>query len=125
MPGGHEKSTGRGRIMNHNEKRADFFYKVALTIVDCKSKGIDLMPFRFHCTKEEQDILVEQGKSLDPFSRHLEWLAIDVVIIRDGQPVWKHVGDYNNLADNASKNGLFVDRPGERLDDCYHLEYTE
>ena len=111
--------------MNSNEKRADFFYKVAVTIIDCKLEGIDLMPFRFHCTQEEQAVLVEQGKSLDPFSKHLKWLAIDVVIIRDGQPVWEHVEEYNKLAEKARKHGLFVDRPGGRLDDCYHLEYKE
>jgi hypothetical protein len=111
--------------MNHNEKRADFFYKVSQVVIEANCQGIELMPFRFYSNAADQRKIYEQGKSLTLKSKHLEWLAIDVVILKNGSPVWRRTGEYGQIADIARSKGLFVDSPGGRLDDCYHLEYAE
>jgi hypothetical protein len=111
--------------MNSNEKRVDFFYRVCLTVCDCREDNIYLMPFSFKRSTQEQKAVFESGKSLTLRSKHTRWLAIDVVVIINGEPEWMHIREYDKLAEHAKKNGLFVDDPGGRLDDMYHLEYEE
>ena len=111
--------------MNREEKRAEFFLRVAITVQRCGKEGIKLMPFSFKRTLQEQKHFVEHGKSEKLDSKHLDWLAIDLVVVKDGVLVWSYCFEYEVMREYAQQIGLKVLPLGGKLNDIYHLEYPE
>ncbi len=111
--------------MNHEEKRADFFLRVAIVVCRCRDEGISLMPFSFKRILPEQESFVEHGKSETLDSKHLDWLAIDLVVVKDGVLVWGYCFEYEVMREYAVKAGLKILPLGGKLNDIYHLEYAE
>jgi hypothetical protein len=108
-----------------NGKRADFFYKVALTIIECREEYIILMPFEFYRNQERQLELFEEKKSKATRSKHQDWLAMDFVLLKEGEPNWKNCEEYQRFGEIAEKNGLRWLGKMEGLEDIYHIEYIE
>jgi hypothetical protein len=60
-------------------------------------RNIDVLPTCFKRTQAEQDVLFKDGKSRVQHSAHQDWLAIDIVIVREGVLIWKIDSDYEWL----------------------------
>lgn len=85
-----------------NEKRVRFFRMISkLTSVAGSAHGIAVMPFWFHRTAEQQAALFAEGKSRcdgkTKRSKHQNWLAMDLVVMRGNQTCWEHVPEYDTL----------------------------
>lgn len=51
-------------------------------------KGLELLPICFKRSAAEQDKLRAQGKSKIKRSFHQDWLAMDFVIVKNGELCW-------------------------------------
>lgn len=109
--------------MSRISARIDFFYRVALLILRLKNKGIDVMPFSFYRSPEEQKRLFKEGKTLTLNSKHMYYLAIDLVVVKNGKLVWERTNDYEILGNEAESLGLVWGGRWKDLNDIYHVEY--
>ena len=82
--------------MTRNEQRSEFMRKIGMLCIIAKDKGINLMPFYFHRTRQEQILLYAKGRrgidgekivtqqdGIKNVSAHQNWLAMDLVIVSD------------------------------------------
>jgi peptidoglycan L-alanyl-D-glutamate endopeptidase CwlK len=104
------------------KKRVQFFDKLCHLVVALKNNNIDVIPVSFYRTIEEQKMLVAQGKSRTLKSKHLQWLACDLVIVRDDQIVWERCKEYDTLGSIAESLGLIWGGRWQSLNDIYHVE---
>lgn len=75
--------------MTNTEKRADFLRMLGELLRYAGSLGIRLICVDFDRSPEEQEQLVKAGRSTTLHSKHLHWLAIDLVVLDDdGKLVW-------------------------------------
>jgi hypothetical protein len=76
--------------MNKQLRRAKFFRDIGKFFSDMyEQHGITFMLVDYDRTPEEQQRYFEQGKSRTLNSKHLHWLAVDVVLVNeDGTLVW-------------------------------------
>jgi hypothetical protein len=81
------------------------------------------MPFSFYRSPDEQKLKVIQGLSKTLDSKHCYWLACDLVIIREGNPIWKNDPDYQVLGQIAKDLGLRWGGDFKFALDIYHVEY--
>lgn len=103
-------------------KRVKFFQNIALMVVQLKNEGIEFMPFYFYRTIEEQIELVKEGKSQILNSKHLSWLAIDMVLVKEGKLEWNDSPEYQRAGDVwESLDGIWGGR-WTSLKDIYHFE---
>ena len=69
--------------MNQTEKRIEFFYRYCLFFLEAYHRGINLCPYSYHRTAQEQEKLYKAGKSrrdgYNDRSKHQDWEAIDAV----------------------------------------------
>ena len=85
-------------MTSKTERRIKFFQDFCWLVMLAKvKKNIDLLPHCYHRTQAEQDLLFTDGKSQVKHSMHQDWLAIDVVVVRDGKLIWKIDTDYEWL----------------------------
>lgn len=85
-------------------------------------RGIEVLPTCYHRTQAEQDILFEDGKSLVHYSKHQDWLAIDIVIVRDGELIWRKDDDYEWLGSVWEGMGHIWGGRWTSLKDVYHFQ---
>ncbi len=84
-----------------------------------------MMPICFYRTMEEQRILLRQGKSKTLASKHLRWLAIDLLLIKDGNPVWERTSEYNRAGHLWRTIDGIWGGDWKGLEDIYHFEFKE
>lgn len=84
-----------------NEDRWLFLRALAHLISESEKLGIEFLVYTFHRSAEEQAKKLAEGKSQVRYSQHQDWCAVDIFVLRNGEPVWKHVpGDeYTKLAE--------------------------
>ncbi len=111
--------------MTNTEKRVKFFQMIAELVLKCKNEGIELMPTCFNRTLEEQISLVKQGKSKTLKSKHLNWLAMDFVIIKNGNPVWERIPEYEKAGEIWEQLGGTWGGRWAKLNDIYHFEFKD
>ncbi len=111
--------------MNNAEKRVKFFQLIAQLILDCKNSGIELMPTCYHRTIDEQIRLFKQGKSKTLKSKHLNWLAMDFVLIKNGEPVWSRTQEYEKAGEIWESLGGTWGGRWDKLNDIYHFELKD
>ena len=125
-------------------KRAAFFLRICILAVTAKIlHRIDVRPFWYHRTEDQQAALYAIGRTVDTdkkpvtncdgkikISNHQKWLAVDLAIILDGVLIWERTEDYEKLGKLAKKFGLRWggdwDADDERDptdNDAYHFEY--
>lgn len=109
--------------MNNIQKRIQFFKNICLLITQLSNEGISVIPFSFYRSPEEQVVLFQQGKSKVRFSKHQQWLAIDLVIVKDGKPVWNYIKEYDRIGEIAESLGLKWGGRWSNPKDIYHIEY--
>ncbi len=112
-------------LLGKTQKRIDFFHDFSKLIVKAQEKKrIAVLPHCYHRTAEQQRILFEDGKSRVEHSRHQDWLAIDIVIVRDGKLIWNaRDPDYEWLGQEWRKMGHKWGGDFDRFKDAVHFEY--
>lgn len=115
--------------MNFNQKRILFFRAICELVRRAAEKGIELMPFRFYATLEEELKNFNDHKSLiDPTekpTKHMPWLAMDFVIIKLGLVVWERIPEYETLGEIWESLGGRWGGSWITLNDPYHFEYSD
>jgi len=109
--------------MAKTDDRVSFFQDICELIWHLKSEKIELMPTCFYRTREEQLTLYNQGKSKVLHSKHQDWLAIDFVLVRHGQLIWKDDAAYHRAGELWKGMGHTWGGDWESLGDIYHFEF--
>lgn len=109
------------------ELRIEFFSKIALFILIAKQiKGIDLLPFCFYRSPQEQKKQFEEKKSLcDGYkrkSKHQSRRAMDFVIVKDGELIWKRIPEYEDLGKIWKSIEGIWGGDFRKINDPYHFE---
>lgn len=112
--------------MSHNKKRALFFENICKFRLRLKEYNIEVIPTAFFRTPEQQAKLVAEGRSFNPNSKHLVWLAMDLLLIKDGKGYDKDCPEYR-LMGKIWKNEFNGVWGGDwkRLNDIYHFEWKD
>lgn len=100
--------------------------RIAQLITWAAVHDIELMPYRFHTTLEEdlKEFLLGHSE-IDPNKTptpHMVWEAMDLVIIKNGLPEWKHIPEYDWLGKEWEKLGGRWGGRWKTLVDLYHFE---
>ncbi len=103
--------------------RVKFFQEISELISHFKVAGVDFMATCFYRTQCEQAVLFAQGKSKTLQSKHTEWLAIDFVLVRYGQLIWKEDPEYKKMGEFWKSMGHTWGGDWESLGDIYHFEF--
>ena len=115
--------------MTNTDKRILFLRKLATLIDQASLKDIDFIVTSFHRTAEEQNELFEEGKSkadgYEKKSKQQDWLAVDIVIIEDGNPIWKRTDKYNLIGNLWEENGGTWGGSWKSFPDIFHFELGE
>jgi len=103
--------------------RSRFLFEIAKLLIFAEKEGIELICVDFDRTEEEQRKLVELGRSQIMNSKHLKWLAMDLVVVNgDGSLQWDADGRYQKLGEFWEGLGHIWGGRWSRLHDVYHFE---
>jgi len=119
--------------MNNTIRRIIFLKKAVALINFACLNGIDFIVYTFYRTTEEQKKRYAQGRTepgrivtycdgVKKRSAHQDWLAWDIVIIKNGKPIWQRTNDYELLGKFWKELGGIWGGDWE-LNDVYHFEY--
>jgi hypothetical protein len=115
--------------MTSSDIRVRFFLKIAQFISAAEELSIDVMPFAFYRTLAEELENFRKGTSeIDPRIKqtmHMKWLAMDFVIVRNGELVWNRDADYEKLGGLWKSLGGRWGGDWKSLNDIYHFEYKD
>jgi hypothetical protein len=110
-------------------KQARFEFLSSKLVIQCSIEGITLICFRYIATFDEELIHFNTGRSkIDPQIRptmHMQRLAKDFGVIKDGAWTWDDSPEYKRMAAIAESLGLLCGRIWTSLNDIYHVEYRE
>ena len=109
--------------MTKNEKQFKFTRMLGHLILYAESEGLDITIREVQRFPERQRQLVAYGKSKTYKSKHLDSLAADIILFRDGEPIWNaRDDDYVKLGEKWEELGGTW---GGRWDfsDGIHFEY--
>lgn len=109
--------------MAQTNDRVKFFQEISALIIQLESEHLEFMPTCFYRTSGEQITLYNQGKSKVLDSKHQHWLAIDLVLIKFGQLVWKDSPEYKRAGELWKSMGHTWGGDWESLGDIYHFEF--
>ncbi len=109
--------------MAQTNGRVKFFQEISALIIQLESEHLEFMPTCFYRNQSEQAILFSQGKSKTLNSKHTEWLAIDLVLIKFGVLVWKEDPAYKKAGEFWKSMGHTWGGDWESLGDIYHFEF--
>jgi hypothetical protein len=102
--------------------RISFFREISLLIEEMDRQGHSFMPTCFFRSTDDQVVLYNQGKSKVMHSKHQEWIAMDLVLVRNGDLIWQDDPAYE--AAGAYWESLHNTWGGrwKTLHDIYHFE---
>ena len=106
------------------EKQAKFLIYVSKLVAFAYSQNIRIFVNEWYRTKERQEQLVKEGKSLTMNSKHLDGLAVDLVILKDGQASW-NCKDYEPLGEYWEQHLGQTWGGNWKQKDCVHFEYKD
>ena len=113
--------------INNTTRRIIFFNKFAVLTSLAAASGINFMVTCFYRTAKEQKKLFDEGKSqcdgVTKKSSHQKWLAIDLVIIKDGVLQWDRIHEYDTLGSIWKTLGGIWGGSWQSIDDPYHFQY--
>jgi peptidoglycan L-alanyl-D-glutamate endopeptidase CwlK len=107
------------------EKQAVFIRALASLIVEAERKGIFVFVNELYRSKERQEQLYREGKSKTLQSAHLDGLAADLIVLREGKPVLENCIEYQTLGQMWSAMGGIWGGHFKSIHDIYHFEYSE
>lgn len=101
---------GQGVLVTNTAKRSRFFQLLALFTTKATLEGIEFIVWTFYRSPQDQNFLYQQGRTRPgkiitncdgtlQRSRHQEWLAVDILIIKDGSDVWTNDPAYERLGE--------------------------
>jgi len=111
--------------MTPTDKRVRFFKDISYLIETLSNEGIELMPTCFYRTSDEQLTLYNQGKTKVLHSKHQDWLAMDFVLVKDGELIWRRTQEYERAGELWEKLGGTWGGRWESLNDIYHFEASD
>lgn len=107
-------------------KRVLFFQKICELIIWAKREyDINVLPFCYYRTKEQQLIEFNELRSKRTHSLHQDWLAMDLVYVVESTLVWEHNSAYILLGDKWKDMGGIWGGDWESLNDIYHFEWCD
>jgi hypothetical protein len=109
--------------MTNTERRVKFFEMIARLSIYAQTKGLALMPFGFFRTAAAQIINLIKGTSSIKRSFHQDWLAIDFVIIKNGEAQWERSADYEDLGLYWESMGGIWGGRWNTINDIYHFQH--
>jgi peptidoglycan L-alanyl-D-glutamate endopeptidase CwlK len=107
------------------EKQAIFARALARLIREAEEKGIFVFVNELYRSQERQEQLYKEGKTKALHSAHLEGLAADLIVLRDGKPVMENCIEYQTLGQIWSAMGGIWGGHFKSIYDIYHFEYSE
>ncbi|MBW2672671.1 MAG: M15 family metallopeptidase [Deltaproteobacteria bacterium] len=108
--------------MTKTERRVVFFQKVAQLIRELGIEGHSMMPFCFYRSRAKQLLMRARGLSKVKRSKHQDWLAIDLVLIRHGVPYWSDCPEYTRAGEIWESLGGVWGGRWKDPHDIYHFE---
>ena len=110
--------------MTKTEKRIKFMKLIGKLLCYADEQGIDVICYSFHRTQKQQDLLYEWGKSKVRRSKHQDWLAMDLAVVKGGEVVWERIPEYDKLGEyweSLDPECVWGGR-WKSLEDIYHFE---
>jgi hypothetical protein len=104
------------------ERRKKFFYDVCRMIIYLKTRGYEFAPTEYFRDFSRQQELVKEKKSQILQSKHVLGLAIDLVYVVDGEPVWQRCRAYEEAGKYWKEAGHTWGGDWKSLNDIYHFE---
>jgi hypothetical protein len=111
--------------MNIREKQVIFHRAVASLIIDAYKIGIEVFINELYRDITRQVELYQKGLSKTLKSKHLEGLAVDLYILKDGKVILDPVKEYYILGEIWESWGGIWGGRFKDLKDIYHFEYSE
>jgi peptidoglycan L-alanyl-D-glutamate endopeptidase CwlK len=112
--------------VNGTAARLNFIYLISKLVIEARVNNIQIMPFNFFLSAEEVHKYFLEGKSqVDGYvkkAKHQFWQAMDLVIIKDGRPVWDRIPEYELLGQIWESMGGVWGGRWKSLNDIYHFE---
>ena len=105
--------------------RVKFFQDISIMITQLSNEGIEFMPTCFYRTQAEQEDMVKKGVSKTLNSKHTKWLAIDFVLVKDGNLIWLRCSEYERAGEIWESLGNTWGGRWQSLNDIYHFELKE
>ena len=104
------------------EKQIFFAQKLGLLLIEANRQNIPVKITELYRTPERQKLLVAKGLSKTMYSKHLQGLAVDLAIIKDGQYIidiemYRSLGVYWESLGNTTWGGNW-----DGLKDGVHFE---
>jgi peptidoglycan L-alanyl-D-glutamate endopeptidase CwlK len=111
-------------------KRARFIQLLALFTTKATLEGIEFIVWTFYRSPADQNYLYQQGRTRPgkiitncdghiQLSQHQRWLAVDILVIKDGAQLWDHEPEYARLGEIWTALG---GRWGGTWGDDFHYE---
>jgi len=115
--------------MTNTEKRIKFIQRFAGLTQYAKMFSLEFIVTSFHRSLDQQQRLYAAGKSkcdgINKKSKHQDWLAIDICLIKDGECIWDRIAAYELLGARWKKLGGIWGGDWESLNDIYHFQAGE
>lgn len=108
--------------MTLTERRIKFFEMIARLSIYAQTRGFFLLPYGFYRSATQQIIYRVKGTSTIKRSFHQDWLAIDFVLVTNGQPVWERNAAYEDLGLAWEKMGGVWGGRWNTINDIYHFQ---
>jgi hypothetical protein len=112
--------------MSKNKKQFAFTRMVGRLLSFATAMELDITMRECQRFPERQKKLVAQGFSQTYNSKHLDSLAVDLILFEDGEPVWDaNHPDYIALGEYWENMGGIWGGRWVHLHDAVHFEYNE
>lgn len=119
--------------MTNTAKRCRFLQLLALLIQKATLEGIEFIVWTFYRSPQDQNFLYQQGRTRPGKiitncdgqinqSNHQQWLAVDILVIRDGADLWTHEPEYDRLGEIWESLGGKWGGSFKSIDDIFHFE---
>ena len=112
--------------MTKTERRIKFIQDFGHLILFAQDSYIEFIITHVYRTAEEQKKLYNLGLTdcdgYNTRSKHQDWLAIDICIIKDNECVWDRTPEYEALGDEWKEMGHTWGGDFKSRDDVYHFE---
>jgi len=120
--------------VTNTEKRIRFIQTLARFISQAEAEQISFIIWTHYRSPQDQNYLYQQGRTRPGkiltnadghilLSEHQKWLAVDILVIKDGAQLWDHEPEYDRLGEIwESLGGTWGGRWHSPSGDIFHFE---
>lgn len=112
-------------VLTVRQKQAIFIKALTELFVYAHLRRIDVVILHLYRTPEEQRRLYAQGLTKTLMSKHLQGLAIDLAVLKDGVVVLDPIREYEVLGEFWEEQGGVWGGRWKDPWDIYHFEYSD